>query len=55
MLATKKCWKCRKHLLEFEQIHGIRCVFIENGKKVYHVMCPKCGYYNLKATTSQED
>ena len=54
MLATKKCPKCKEYLLEFEQIHAMRCVFIEDGKEVYHVKCPKCGFYNLKTDNQQE-
>ena len=49
MLATMKCPKCKKHLLEFEQIHAMRIIREVDGKKIYNVRCENCGDYTLPA------
>jgi len=43
----KKCKSC-KNYLEYEQVQGMRLVFIENGKKVYHTYCSTCKIHSTE-------
>ena len=49
----KKCKNCstsrRQTYLHYEMLPaGMRCVFEEDGKMVYHTFCPTCKIYSTE-------
>ena len=48
-MARQKCPKCKEHTLLWHMIQKMRLKRDVDGKMVYDVECPKCGFFTIPA------